>query len=34
MTLETVYYIVFIVSVVAGASFKLGYELGKHAAKK
>ena len=33
ISLETVYYIVVIISVLCGAAFKLGYELGKSARK-
>lgn len=33
VSLETVYYIVVITSVICGAAFKLGYELGKNARK-
>ena len=33
VSLETVYYIVVIVSIICGAAFKLGYELGKNARK-
>ena len=33
VSLETVYYIVVIASVLCGAAFKLGYELGKNARK-
>lgn len=33
ISLESIYYIVFIASVLCGASYKLGYENGKNARK-
>lgn len=33
ITLESLYYIVFIISVLCGAAYKLGYENGKNAKK-
>lgn len=33
VTLESIYYIIFIISVLCGTAYKLGYENGKNAKK-